>query len=125
MADIHHKVQMNAAMSEVFRAITTREFFKTFAGHGTRVSVRTMDLEDGARIAWRCIDGPPEWIGTDITFDLHEEGDDRSKETILRFGHRNWREPSDFLAHCTTMWGRALLTLKKRLETPEPDDLLI
>ena len=70
---------------------------------------------------WQCLDGPPEWIGTDITFSFAREG----AETVVRFAHRNWREASDAFAQCTTKWGRVLMALKSRVETPEADDLRV
>jgi hypothetical protein len=76
------------------------------------------------RVAWRCVGGPDEWVGGTLTFDLDEAGD----ETVLRFTH-TWREPVEFMAHCSTKWGYFLLGLKASLEggkaTPFPGELKI
>ena len=49
--------------------------------------------------------------------------------TILRFGHRGWRERVEFMAHCSMKWAVFLLSLRDLLETgvgkPSPDDLKI
>ena len=49
--------------------------------------------------------------------------------TILVFGHRNWKEPVEFMAHCSMKWAVFLLSLKALVETgkgkPAPDDLKI
>ena len=46
------------------------------------------------RVEWLCVDGPAEWIGTQISFDLSRQDD----QTILIFGHRGWREAVEFMA---------------------------
>jgi len=49
--------------------------------------------------------------------------------TVLLFGHRNWREPIEFTAHCSMKWAVFLLSLRDFVETgkgrPSPDDLKI
>src|SRR6266542_3882467 len=76
-------------------------------------------------VRWRCTDGPPEWIGTDITFELSRQDD----QTIIIFGHRNWREAVEFMAHCSMKWAVFLLSLREYVETGKgkqsPDDLKI
>ena len=124
MVDIVHRVEMHASPAEVFRALT--EHASGLSGWWARdgalvVKMRIAELREGARVAWRCVEGPPDWVGTDITFDLAPEGD----ETVVRFGHRNWRETTDFMGHCSAKWAYFLFNLKSALETPEPDDLLI
>lgn len=69
--------------------------------------------------------GPPEWLGTDITFDMAEDGD----MTILNFGHRNWKEPVEFMGHCSMKWEVFLMSLRELVETgtgkPAPEDVKI
>lgn len=121
MADIFHSLRMRASTEDVRRAVTEDELLRPWwAGEGN-LAVRCVELGDGASVAWRCIDGPPEWEGTDITFAFARDGG----ETIVRFAHKNWREASDAFAQCTTKWGRVLLALKSRVETPEADDLRV
>jgi hypothetical protein len=73
---------------------------------------------------WRCVSGPDEWVGGMLTFDLEHDGD----ETVLKFT-QTWREPVDFMFHCSTKWGYFLLGLKASLEggkgTPFPGELQI
>lgn len=49
--------------------------------------------------------------------------------TILNFGHRNWQEPVEFMAHCSTKWAVFLMSLRALVETgqgkPAPEDLKI
>ena len=82
-------------------------------------------LDPGKEVRWRVKAGPPEWIGTDVTFSLSQEGE----YTVLLFGHRNWREAVEFMAHCSMKWATFLLSLRELVETgtgrPSPDDLKI
>ena len=83
------------------------------------------ELEPGTLVRWRCVDGPAEWIGTNITFDLSEQ----DGQTIILFGHRNWAEAIEFMAHCSMKWAVFLLSLREYMETgkgrPSPGDLKI
>ena len=65
--------------------------------------------------------------GTTITFELR--GDDSDGETVVLFTHAGWREPVEFMHHCSTRWGYFLISLKHALEggaggpaTPWPHD---
>jgi uncharacterized protein YndB with AHSA1/START domain len=119
MADIFHCVRMKAHADEVFRAVTEDELLERWWASDGNLAVRRVAITDGTSVSWRCVDGPSEWIGTDITFALAREGG----ETVVRFAHRNWRETSDAFARCTTKWARVLMALKSCVETPEADDL--
>ena len=48
-------------------------------------------------------------------------------ETVVLFTHADWREPVEFMAHCSARWAYFLLSLKSYLEigkgTPFPEDL--
>jgi len=89
------------------------------------VDFQVTTLDPAREVRWRFTDGPPEWIGTDATFELTEDG----AMTILNFGHRNWKEPVEFMAHCSTKWAVFLLSLRELVETgagrPAPDDVKI
>ncbi len=89
------------------------------------MSMAVTALEPDAAVRWHCPAGPDEWIGSDLEFLLSQEGE----HSIVRFGHRNWREAVDFTAHCSTKWASFLLSLKALLETgqgrPSPRDVKI
>ena len=84
-----------------------------------------LKLDPNREVQWRFKAGPPEWIGTDATFQLSDTGD----QTVILFGHRNWREAVEFMAHCSMKWATFLLSLRELVETekgrPSPDDLKI
>ncbi len=58
-----------------------------------------------------------------MTFELPEQDD----QTILLFGHRNWREVVESTPHFSTKWVTFLLSLREYVETgkdkPSPKDL--
>jgi len=64
-------------------------------------------------VVWRCVEGPDEWLQTRVTFSLKQSTDD---ETTLLFEHAGWREPSEFMAGCSTNWGAYLTSLKSGAE---------
>lgn len=87
--------------------------------------MKVLELEPSKRVLWEVVDGPAEWIGTRIGFDLKQEDD----FTVVSFKHMGWREPVEFMHHCTTKWGVFLMSLKSLIETgsgaPHPRDVLI
>ena len=89
------------------------------------MTMEAWELDAGKSVKWRCVAGPEEWIGTDVTFDLSQEDD----QCIVIFGHRNWREAGEFMAHCSMKWATFLLSLREYVETgkgkPAPRDLKI
>ncbi len=76
-------------------------------------------------IQWRVVDGPEEWIGTDIDWHLSIDGE----YNVVLFEHRGWREQVEFMSHCSTKWAVFLQSLKALVETgegaPAPHDVQI
>jgi hypothetical protein len=87
--------------------------------------MKVVGLDPGKRVLWEVVDGPEEWVGTTVSFDLKQEDD----FTILLFKHGGWREPVEFMSHCSTKWAAFLLSLKSLVESgaaaPHPNDLQI
>ena len=148
MPDIIHRIGIKAPITHVYNAITTIEGLSHWwtrdtegipeTGGTIKFTFRTMqgdllgemsmlvsETTDQKHVSWVCTDGPGEWIGTNITFDLSMHDD----QTILLFGHRNWREAVEFMAHCSMKWAVFLLSLRDYVETgegkPSPYDLKI
>lgn len=148
MTDIIHRIGIKSPATQVYKALTSLQglaswwteevtgneqmggkiefYFRTISGELLGKMVMEVQTLDAAKaVSWRCIDGPAEWIGTDITFDLSEQDD----QTILIFGHRHWREAVEFTAHCSMKWATFLLSLREYLERgkgrPSPNDLKI
>lgn len=148
MADILHRIGIKSPENQVYQALSSLEglshwwtedvegddqiggkidfTFRTETGDllGNMV-MEVQELNAPTAVRWRCVDGPPEWIGTDVTFELSEQDD----QTIVLFGHRNWQEAGEFTSHCSTKWATFLLSLRDYVETgtgkPSPHDLKI
>src|SRR6202012_481884 len=77
----------------------------------------------GKRVLWQVVDGPEEWLGTKISFDIKQNGE----WTVILFKHQGWKEPVEFMHHCSTKWAVFLLSLKSLLETgkgaPWPNEI--
>ena len=145
MVDIIHRVGIRAPIAKVYEALATtagvagwwtQETTGTSQPGGTidvkflrpggeaigGMTMEVVALEPNQRVHWRFTAGPEEWIGTDATFDLKQDGD----YTIVLFGHRNWREAVEFTAHCSMKWATFMVSLRELVETgtgrPSPED---
>lgn len=144
MATIRHRVGIAAPQQQVYEALTTTEglskwwtrdldgdptvrgtlrFF--FGSPEPSAVMEVTELTPMEHVGWRCVGGPDEWVGTHLTFDLtHSSG-----ETVVLFAQAGWREPVEFMYHCSTKWGYFLLGLKTWLEGGQssayPDDMHI
>lgn len=148
MVDIIHRLGIKAPLSKVLEAVSTVDGVAGWwskdttgsSGLGGSMIVRFVDptgkqigrmnfnitkLDTDRTVHWRFTEGPPEWIGTDVTFELSPAGD----YTIVMFGHRNWREAIEFTAHCSMKWATFLWSLRALAETgkgkPNPEDFKI
>ena len=143
MPDILHKVGIkSSSQNDVYKALTTVDGLSAWWTHDTHgesevrgvlqfrfgaggFDMKVLELHPARRVLWHVVDGPEEWIGTKISFDLRQEGD----WTILLFKHQGWQEPVEFMHHCSTKWAVFLLSLKALLETgkgaPHPNDIKI
>jgi hypothetical protein len=85
--------------------------------------MKVLEMVPNQRILWQVVAGPQEWIGTTVSWDLRQEND----WSIVVFKHEGWKEPVEFMHHCSTKWGVFLISLKSLLETgkgrPAPDDI--
>lgn len=87
--------------------------------------MRVLESRPDELVRWEVLDGEPEWIGTEIRFDVKQEGD----HAIVLFQHAGWKEPVEFMYHCSSKWAVFLMSLKKMLETgtgdPAPRDVWV
>jgi uncharacterized protein YndB with AHSA1/START domain len=143
MVDILHRVGVkSSSLDDVYGALTTVEGLSAWWTDATRGDTEVggvlqfrfrqggfdmvvRELEPAKHVLWEVVDGPAEWVGTTVSFDLKQEDD----YTIILFKHEGWREPVEFMHHCSTKWATFLLSLKSLVETgkgaPAPDDLEI
>jgi uncharacterized protein YndB with AHSA1/START domain len=142
MMDIVHRVGIKSSLNDVYTALATRDGLAAWwttdtQGESTSGGViqfrfpeggfdmKVLELRPAERVLWEVVDGPEEWIGTTVSFDLKKEGD----YAIVLFKHQGWREPVEFMYHCSTKWATFLMSLKSLVETgkgaPSPNDVRI
>lgn len=138
MYDILHRVGIDAKPEKVFAALTTIEGLRgwwtnTASGNVAQggliefgfCDMQVIAAEPGKLVHWRCTAGPDEWVNTEVTFRLEWKQD----QTFVLFKHANWKEPVEFMLHCSTKWATFLLSLRDLVEKsdghPLPNDLRI
>ena len=141
MVDILHKVGIkSSSLDDAYKALTTTAGLSGWWTSDTRgdgqaggtlqfrfgaggFDMQVLEAQPARRVLWQVVDGPQEWIGTKVSFDLKQEGD----WTIILFKHQGWKEPVEFMHHCSTKWAVFLLSLKSLLETgagaPWPNEI--
>ena len=148
MVNIIHRVGIKAPIQKVYEALATTNgisdwWTKDTSGSseigknievtfhtpdGTAVgnmTIEVLDSQKDKKVHWKFANGPAEWIGTEVIFDIHQQ----ENYTIVLFQHRNWAEEVEFKAHCSMKWAVFLLSLKQFIETgtgnPSPFDIKI
>jgi len=143
MVDILHKVGIkSSSQNDVYKALTTVDGLSAWWTNNTQgenkvggvlrfrfgaggFDMKVLELQTGRHVLWQVVDGPQEWMDTKISFDLRQEGE----WTLVLFKHEGWKEPVEFMHHCSTKWGVFLLSLKSLLETgkggPHPHEIKI
>ncbi len=143
MVDILHRVGVVAPLDKVYPALATPEGLAAWwttdtvgtSDEGGKLGFRfgelggfdmeILRLDPAGHVRWRVLDGPEEWVGTEIDWRLEQRDD----YTIVLFKHEGWREPAEFMHHCSTKWATFLMSLKELVETgtgrPAPDDVPI
>ena len=141
--DILHRVGIaSSTPDDVYAALTTLDGLSGWWASDTQgdttvggvlqfrfeaggIDLKVVELEPATRVLWQVVDGPEEWIGTTVSWDLRKDGD----YTIVLFTHEGWKEPVEFMHHCSTKWGVFMMSLKSLVETgkgaPEPRDVKI
>src|SRR5688572_26040039 len=98
MVDILHRVGIKSSPNKVYQALTTCQGLAgwwtdetegesdkvggaiqfRFSAHGAeigRFNMKVLELHPAKRVLWQVVDGPAEWIGSKISFDLKQDGD--------------------------------------------------
>jgi uncharacterized protein YndB with AHSA1/START domain len=143
MVDILHRIGVKTPTPEkVYDALTTIDGLAGWWTHDTsgradvggviefRFPPGGFDMEvveqtEGKHVRWKVVDGPEEWMGTTVDWELRQDGE----YTIVLFEHQGWKEPVEFMHHCSTKWATYLISLKALVETgegaPSPYDLRV
>ena len=142
MPDILHRVGIKSSVDATYRALTTREGLAGWWTSNTQgeskvggvlqfrfgaggFDMKVLELEPGKQVLWEVVEGPEEWVGTRVRWDLRQEGD----HAVVLLHHQGWKEPVEFMHHCSTKWAVFLMSLKSLVETgkgaPDPYDVKI
>ena len=144
MVDILHRIGVTSSPEDVFKALTTIDGLKGWWTETTKgdaepggvvafrfapvpdgFDMKVLDAKSAELVLWEVVDGPAEWIGTRVRWDLRQE----DEYSIVLFKHEGWQEPVEFMHHCSTKWAVFLLSLKQLVETgkgaPAPHDIKI
>jgi len=141
MPDILHKVGIKSSSpDDVYKALATVAGLSGWWTSDTRgqskvggvvefrfggggFDMKVLELKPSKRVIWQVVEGPEEWLGTKISFDLKHNGD----WIVVLFKHQGWKAPVEFMYHCSTKWAVFLLSLKSLLETgkgaPWPNEI--
>ncbi|MGI8498379.1 MAG: SRPBCC family protein [Gemmatimonadaceae bacterium] len=132
MSEILHQLLIHAPTASVYEAIATRDGLSRwwtqdvrgepavgqvlsfgFNQRATDFRMEVLLLEPDRRVRWRCLDGHPEWAGTEIEFALTAA----DPNSLLRFHHQRWLWRDGLLAQCSFDWARYLMSLRALVET--------
>ncbi len=141
MPDILHRVGIRSSADKIFKSLSEERGLAGWWTEDVKASpevgainrfqfgdkgfnhMKVVELLPGKHVAWLCVDGAKEWIGTNITFDLKEQ----NGATVVLFAQRGWREEVEFMHYCSTKWAIYLMSLKSLCETgtgnPFPEDI--
>ncbi len=133
MADIEHIQYINAPAQRVFAALSEERglgeiWTRTLSveaklgavnefrfGDEVPTLMKITELENSRRMVWHCIESEPEWVGTDVSFDLTEA----DGKTAVTLKHMNWRAVTEYFRSCNYNWAMFLYSLKTYCEAGE------
>ncbi|WP_126973249.1 SRPBCC family protein [Gynurincola endophyticus] len=75
--------------------------------------MKVMELKEGQRVVWECVDSDQEWRGTSVSFVLSEE---KEGVTQIILKHSDWRVLTDYYRWCNYNWAMFLYRLKNYCE---------
>jgi len=135
MADIAMQVEVAAAPGDAYQALTTtdgvagwwttRNETSGVVGKVNRYwfpdAPMSWDLEvaearPGEVLRWRCVGGPPEWIGTQVQWTLRPS----EKGTVVLLDHTGFEEVGTMYRNVTFGWAQMLDRLQRYLATGTP-----
>ena len=126
MPDIRHLVFIKSTPEKIYAAITTQKgiaswwsvnnnavpeegsIFRIFFGDSYYKEIKITELIPNKKVSWEILDAHPEWINTNIIFDISMG----KNSAELRFNHSGWKGYTDMFSQCNHHWGLFLQNLK-------------
>ena len=68
-------------------------------------STEVIEEIPGERVSWRCLAGPPEWIGTELSFDVQTDAEGGAS---VLFSHEGWRTTQQSFPFIAYSWAQIL-----------------
>ena len=137
MAEIRHLIRIKSTPEKIYRAIVAQDGLSNWWTYDTQIvgeagkagsiiefgfnnretvfKMRVEQLDLNKRIVCTCLGGHSEWENTNLFFNLNKDGG----ETILNFGHVNWKSSDGILPLCSFSWAKYLMSLKSLIEDGE------
>ena len=114
MVDILHRIGVTSSPDAVYAALTTVDglagwWTQDTEGDGETggllkfrfdvggFDMKVLEARPAELVLWEVAEGPAEWVGTRVGFELKQ----KDGFTIVLFRHEGWREPVEFMYHCT------------------------
>ena len=132
MTDLYHQITIEAPAEHVFAALTTQEGLRAwwtedsvvearpggmaefgFMERSVVFRMRIDELDAPHRLVWSCVGGPPDWVGTTISFELAALD---ARKTKVSFLHADAHSEAKAIAERNTTWGCLMRQLKHYLE---------
>lgn len=136
MASILLRVPVAADRASIFDAVATSDGVRGWwsnhvqgpSGPNSTMSVavpdapmtfdfRVVEHSPSARVAWRCLAGPPEWIDTNVSFEIQDDDDGT---TSVLFTHGGWDKTEGSFPFVAYTWAQILPHLKALAESGSP-----
>jgi uncharacterized protein YndB with AHSA1/START domain len=131
MSEIQHELFIKSTPTKVYQALTEQKGLSswwtrhtqaephtntiaqfTFDHGKTAFRMKIIRLLPNKAVVWHCIGGLPEWLDTQLYFELEPSKDG----TILHFAHRGWKRTTGIFAKCSFDWAKYLMSLRSYLE---------
>jgi uncharacterized protein YndB with AHSA1/START domain len=130
MAEIRHLFHISVPRTKVYEAVSSIDGLSKWWTKQTTGSsdvggnmefrfgpvffnaFKVLEAKSSSHVKWECTDGPPDWIGTHVTFTL----DENEGKTRVRFSHDGFKEVNDFFGQCNFSWGRYMESLRNLCE---------
>ncbi len=131
MVDILHRIGIRSSSRDAtYKALATRDVLAQWWTTDTTgqaaadgelefrfgncgFDMKVLEVVCNRYLLWQVINGPDDWVGTRISFELRQDGD----FTVVLFRHMGWKEPVEFMHACSTKWALFLMSLKSLVET--------
>ena len=136
MADIIHEVTIDSDMEKIYKAVTEKKGLASwwtqdtkaevnvgstsefgFMGHQAVFFMKIVELKPFTAVKWKCENGMPEWVGTELSFELKKV----ESGNMLRFTQSGFKSTDGGYASVNYTWGQYLASLKKYMETGTGD----